>query len=249
MTEDVAFLVGVVAALGTAVATLCNMAIQSMKHRQNLSHFFAETASMSRKRRWIYGAAWALIGMLWGFPFAYYLYSFGGGDGADSLGGLDLIETCRIQTADNNASVTLDGPEQGANAAFNWACVSDGEQSAIDIGRACRDTYGYDAVPRLEDYYSAYSWSCYRDLVRREASPDLVARPESAWKVLLVATLVFLLMSLARRIAAGPPPGPSPPRRKDGNLSLMAFIGFVLRVLGLILLIFLIPILLATVLS
>ena len=88
-------------------------------------------------------------------------------------------------------------------------------------------------------------WWGLEDLVRREALPDLVARLasvwERVWEVLVAAALVFLLMSLARRTAAVPPP----PRPKDGNLDLRAFIGFVLRLLGWMLLI---PMLLASVL-
>lgn len=79
------------------------------------------------------------------------------------LGGLNLNEACRIQTADNEAHATLNGPVRGPNAAYSWACVSGGVQSEIDFDRACRDTYGSDAIAQADDDDYAYSWGCYRN--------------------------------------------------------------------------------------
>lgn len=155
-----------IAALITALAAVGALMIQVITNWHNLSQFFADKAEMSRRRRWSYGTSLVLAGMLWATLLGAYSSS-GAGDGPDSvglaLGGLDLNGACRIQTADSEAYAIVNGPIRGPNAAYSWVCVSGGDQSPIDVDRACRDTYGSDAVARPDDYNDAYSWVCYRN--------------------------------------------------------------------------------------
>lgn len=86
----------------------------------------------------------------------------GNASAAQELGPVDLGAYCRSTGWD---AAVLEGPPQGPNAAYTWACERGGgsEHGSVDVQAACRRQYGVpDATASPTNVNDAYTWRCYR---------------------------------------------------------------------------------------
>jgi hypothetical protein len=90
----------------------------------------------------------------------------------------DLGGYC-TQRVGSGYAPTLNGPQIGTNASYNWVCRKSGSSDQpLIMNTACQIRNGGNAFARASDVNNAYTWGCYNPAVpagTRVGSPNLEA--------------------------------------------------------------------------